>query len=160
MQKLWKALSREPEGVIGVIFLGIMCLLVFLQVLFRYVIQLPLYWTEELARYLFIWVIYLGAVLCIPWNRHLRLEIAINLFPDKFRGYIRKVGNVLFIVFAVILLVRSVGVLNYIISSHQVSPAVRLPMQYVYVSVPVCCVLMIVRLVQVLIKGYRKAGPI
>lgn len=154
MKQFLDDLRREPEGFIGVTFLALMSILIFLQILFRYVFKLPLHWTEELARYLFIWLIYLGAILCIQWNRHLRIDIAINLFPEKYRGNIRKLGNIIFLIFCTVLFFVSLKVLSNIISSHQVSPAVQLPMYLVYLSVPVCCIGMFFRLVQVLRKGY------
>ena len=49
--------------------------LLFVQVVSRYVFNHSLSWSEELARYIFIWQVWLGSSYCVKENRHIRIDI-------------------------------------------------------------------------------------
>ena len=57
----------------------------FLQVLFRFVFNLPLAWTEELSRYVFIILIYCGASAAVLDNAHVRVELIDNVLSERGR---------------------------------------------------------------------------
>ena len=61
--------------------------LVFFQVVMRYVFQNSLSWSEELARYIFLWQTWLGASYAVKEHRHLRVE----MLADRFKGRARLV---------------------------------------------------------------------
>ena len=81
--------NRVKEGVLKVskvllaTAMGVMAAVVVLQVLTRYVLKIPLFWTEELARYLMIWAGFLGAAIGISQGVH----TSIQWFVDLIVGY-------------------------------------------------------------------------
>jgi hypothetical protein len=60
---------------------GAMAVLVFLQVLFRYVLDAPLDWSEEMSTFAFAWMCLLGASVGLRYDQHPRLDILLILFP-------------------------------------------------------------------------------
>ncbi|HHY47061.1 MAG TPA: TRAP transporter small permease [Firmicutes bacterium] len=73
--RAWDRLFRLIEGA-GTIGFCAFCIVVFLQVVFRFVLRYPAPWTEELARYLLVWVMFLGAAVSSKEGTHL---VASNL---------------------------------------------------------------------------------
>ena len=67
-------LNKRFEELILVPSLVFTVILVFSQVVMRYVFQSSLYWSEELARYLFVWQTWLGASLAVREASHIRIE--------------------------------------------------------------------------------------
>jgi len=62
-------------------FIGVI-LLVFLQVLLRYIFKVSVFWTEELARLLFTWITLLGAAVALREDEHIYINIFIKRIPN------------------------------------------------------------------------------
>jgi TRAP-type C4-dicarboxylate transport system permease small subunit len=63
--------------------------LVLTGVFFRYALNSPLYWAEEAARLLLIWLSFTGAALAFQRNHHLAMDIVMRLLPDALRRRIQ-----------------------------------------------------------------------
>ena len=135
--------------------------LVFLQVIMRYVFSSSLSWSEELARYLFLWQIWLGASYAVKERKHLRIE-AVQSMIKSVRGKIRfeLVALFLWLVFSIFMVYKGGELVKLLFVRGQVSPAMRVPMAYAYASVPVGCLLMSIRLIaeiRTMFKEYLSA---
>lgn len=114
------------------------------QVISRYVVGKPSTVTDELARYLFMWVALIGAAYTTGLKRHL----AIDLMTMKLRGK-KKIINELFIqlmiaAFAYIGLVHGgIQLAAKTLATGQVTPALNLQMGYIYFCLPISGALMI-----------------
>ena len=64
--------------------------LLFVQVVSRYVFNHSLSWSEELARYIFIWQVWLGSSYCVKENRHIRIDI----FTEHLSPQVRKIYEI------------------------------------------------------------------
>ncbi|EYU15124.1 TRAP transporter small permease [Photorhabdus aegyptia] len=114
------------------------------QVVSRYVFGMPSTVTDELARYLFMWVAMIGAAYTTGQHRHL----AIDLLTMKLKGIGKNsVGLVIqaaIALFASIVLVYGGSILVIsTLKTGQITPALGLPMGYVYLCLPISGVLMI-----------------
>lgn len=130
-------------------------LLIFAQVVMRYVFHNSLSWSEELARYLFLWQIWLGASYAVKRQAHLK----ISFLTDSLSGLSRKTVQLLSlsIWFGVSFFLASSGgkLTLLLLQRGQVSPAMRIPMAYAYAAVPVGCFLMCIRLIEQLVLMVR-----
>ena len=73
-------------GGLCVAMLTLTVMLTVLQVVFRYILDSPLSWSEELARWMFVWAIFLGCALLISQHKHMRMEFLISrIDPAKVR---------------------------------------------------------------------------
>ncbi|MCL2616305.1 MAG: TRAP transporter small permease [Defluviitaleaceae bacterium] len=111
-----------------------MMLLICVQVFFRYVLSASIPWSEELGRYIFIWMSFLGIVAVYYKGAH----VAFDILPNKLTGIYKKVLNVLIIVLTIILAVAILrsGIVMVGIGTMQRSPALSLPMHMVFMVLP------------------------
>jgi len=131
--------------------------LLFAQVICRYVFNHSLSWSEEIARYVFIWQVWLGSSYCVQKNRHIRIDVFTNHLPKNVYKIFECIITVISIAFCCFLIVKGGAVMSMIARLKQTSPAVRIPMQFVYACVPVSCTLMVLRYIEHLFKLFRGA---
>jgi TRAP-type C4-dicarboxylate transport system permease small subunit len=123
-------------------FLSVMTFSVFLQVLTRYVFHISLSWPEELARFCFIWTSLLGASIAWERNKLHDIDIVFNYFPGAVRPFVAVGSNLLVCVILAVLVVYGVQLTALV--DLQISPAMEIPMSYVYSAVPFASGLMLI----------------
>jgi len=72
-----------------------MLTIVFLAVLNRFLIQLPMSWSEEVARYLMIWIAFVGASLGVKHSVHISVDALVHAIPPAAQRMMAQLGNVL-----------------------------------------------------------------
>ena len=127
-----------------IVIMAIMVVNVLWQVFSRYILSSPSSFTDELARYLMIWLGVLGAAYVSGKNGH----VAIDLVPSKLSGKAQKqfkrVVGILIILFSLTALVIGGSRLVYITYVlEQYSPALQLPLAIVYLILPISGILII-----------------
>ncbi|MCL2001214.1 MAG: TRAP transporter small permease [Planctomycetes bacterium] len=110
--------------------------------------QNSLSWSEELARYLFILFVYAGISYGVKKKRHIKVEVFTMWLPMKAQIYIRIISDLLFLVFAVLVIYFGAITASRILALNQVSPALDIPMGFVSATLPICYVLTTIRLLQ------------
>ena len=150
--KVLKWLNDNLEKYCCVVLMSVMTLIIFIQVVARYVFQNSLSWSEELARYLFIWLVYLGISYGCLMRKHIKIDAALGLFPKKARKYVVIIGDLFFLAFAVY--VAYTG-LFYSLNQTRVSSAMGIPFKYVYISTFVGFGLAAIRQIQTIIYRVR-----
>lgn len=146
--KFIKFLDEKGEEIFLVVIIAFSVVLLFMQVIMRYVFKNSLSWSEELARYLFLWMIWVGASLAAKNSKHLRAEFLEKLLPKKVMRYIFLISMVLWFAFSLWLAQSSFFLTRNIYLSGQKSSAMQIPMYIPYASVPVGSFLMSVRVLQ------------
>jgi TRAP-type transport system small permease protein len=118
-----------------------MFLVVFSQVLFRYVFNSPSPWTEEAARYLFIWISLVGAAFGVGQGSHFGFDLLVQKLPAGVqRASGAWVVPACMSILVFVLVYHGFRMLRIV--SFQVTPALQMPMRYVYLSLPVAGILM------------------
>lgn len=154
--KFLRFLDDNAERICLVALLGTMSVVIGFQVIMRYAFQASLSWSEELARYLFIWMIYIGISYGVKLDRHIKVDAFLMLLPVAWRHYVKIGANLLFLGFSAMIIYQAFGVRGMIAELGQESPAIGIPLQWVYTAVPAGFSLVIVRLVQSLIRQIRR----
>lgn len=115
-------------------------------------------WTEETARYLFAWVIYLGAARSVRNHAELSIDMVRGLFKDGTRAlaFYDLIRTVLCVVFAVVFARYSFALIQNMMIRPQYSPACKYNMIIVYLSSFVAALLMIFRYVQEVVEDVKK----
>jgi len=130
-------------------------------IVFRYGVGQPLIWTEEVQRYLMIWVAFLGSAACLGRGEHMAVDLAGELLPRAVRRILRLVLLLLTGVFCGVLVWK--GIPLALGNRSQLSPATRIPMSYPYLAVGVGGLLMLcaaaLRLAQDWLDGSRPRDP-
>lgn len=65
-----------------------LCAVILLQVFYRYVLNAALVWPEELARYLMIWLTFVGASIAVAEGAHVRVEFLVDRLPPRSRRWV------------------------------------------------------------------------
>ena len=109
-------------------------LIVSSSVFFRYVLNDSLTWSEEIAKYSMVWLVFVGAPVAMIEGRHIAIEIFPNLFKPKLRAFIFLLVNILIVVTMCFWTAKG---LQYTIQGwSQVLMAVELPLGLVFASIP------------------------
>jgi len=140
LQRISDIANRITEGFLIVILSGI-AVVVFLQVIFRYVLNFPLFWTEEFARYSLVWASLLGSAVAVKRGQH----IAVTIFMDRLPKALRR-GLTIFALISVATILAIIlwgGIQLVAITRSQISPALRVSMSIPYLAVPVGAGLML-----------------
>ncbi len=143
LDRLSEALCRIAARLL--VLLGIaMSAVVILQVFFRFVIYVPFPWSEELARYLMIWMGLVGSSVALRRGRHIGVNSLVERFPFPLRRAAAIAVHLTLIGF--LALIAREGWRLALFNAAQKSPAMMIPMLYPYLAIPVGAALMIVEL--------------
>ena len=150
-----KNLYRNAFTVIITVLFGGFVLIAFAQVVFRYVIGYSLYWSEELARYLFVWVSFLGSVVALERGVHIGMDVVVAKLPAGPRRYVEVSSDIAVAAFLVFLTVQ--GLKMALRNMIQKSPALQVPMGVVSLAIPVGTALMGIYMIGRLVSRWRHA---
>ena len=155
--RAWKFIEKNFEKWFLIISLVAMVLIIFMQVVLRW-FHAATVWAEELARYIMLYQVWIGASYAVHEDAHIRITALIGKLTGNKRRVSETVVLTLWLIFALWLTVEGVQLVKEIAIMGQVSSAMRIPMTIPYASVPLGGALMSIRLVQKLIQG-MKDGP-
>ena len=136
---------------------SVMIAATFAQVVFRYLLLSPLPWSEELARYCFVWIVFLGATLGLERGVHIGVDILTILLPPRVQRWLTMLNELLILAFVLVIIVASVAVVDA--NRLQFSPALGLQMAKIYLAIPLGMAVMALVLVRMLAEGFRRGVP-
>jgi C4-dicarboxylate transporter DctQ subunit len=128
-------LAKVSVIAISVLMIGV----TLLQVIFRYVLAASLPWSEELARYCFVWIVFLGAAIGLDRGFHLGVDLFVNLLPEKIRTGLDILCSALIACFSIAVTYASFPVIS--MNLLQRSPALGVQMTWIYVAIPTSMIL-------------------
>ncbi len=137
------ALAALNGLVAAVLFAGL-TLVVALQVFTRFVLHVPFIWSEEVARFLFFWVVLLGSAMSVKSRRHFVLDITMGRAGTRGRGgrlLLDIIPGLCILGFSVLLLVQGIGYTK--IGLLRTATNSQLSMGLVYAAIPVFALLSI-----------------
>jgi TRAP-type C4-dicarboxylate transport system permease small subunit len=123
------------------LMMAAMVLDVLIGVANRFILRLSISWTEQLARFLLIWISMLGAAVAVRWGSHIGVMFVVTRLK-RWRPFIMVTNAILIIGFLVV--VGVYGIKLCISQSQQVSPVLQLSMSWPYLSIPTGCLFMII----------------
>ena len=144
------AIVRKLLYYIIVLMFGSQVIVVFSQVIWRFVFNDPFSWSEECARYLQVWMVLLTSSVCIREDSHLTVDYAIHNLPFKIKKVLKLAVLIVIMCFLVIVIVY--GSKMIIITRYQITPAMQLPIYVVYFAFPVAGFLMLLEALIVFFK--------
>jgi TRAP-type transport system small permease protein len=144
LKKLETGLVKLNQVVLG-LMVFVMFLLVFTNVVTRYIFSYSINWAEELARYLMVWTAFLGAGLGMREGQHVAIELLHDYLPKPIRKIVKAFVGIVIIGFMAILVY--LGVQYALVSMDQNSPVLRWPMGLIYSAIPIGASLFILHLV-------------
>ena len=126
-------------------FLAMMVLLSGMQVFFRYFVNSSLAWSEEMSRYCYVWSGFLSVSYCIRRAAALKLDFVMSLIPKVAQRIIALLASAFCLDIYAIFLDSAIVIIQKTAQIQQVSAALRMPMQVVYMAAVVGFALAIIR---------------
>jgi C4-dicarboxylate transporter DctQ subunit len=135
-------------------------ILLFINVVLRYVFAIGLSWAEEVTRYILLWTVLIGAGVVSREGTHVSMEAFFNIWPQK----LQRVGFLAINLFCLATIVMIFGfglsLARMALETEQVSEAASMPMWLIYGAFPVGSVLMILGYTETAIRQWthRRIG--
>lgn len=152
--KLLDKILGTIENTLGVMFLGGMVGVIFMQVVLRYGFNNALSWSEEMARYMMIWCTGFGIAAGVRVSSHIGIQAVVDALPKVPSNVVRFTCDIIvlcifaFLTYAAFLFALSAK------ASGQLTPSLRIPIFYVYSALPVSFAFCVIRQVQVVVMRY------
>jgi TRAP-type C4-dicarboxylate transport system permease small subunit len=153
--KLIEKLHKLEEGFIMVCF-AVMGLVLALQIFMRYVLNMPLIWSEEMARYLFVWATFIGAGYGVRNKIHICVEFFYSRMPRRVKLAITLLTNTFCILIFAYLI--PYGIDKVKTQWHIGSSAMEIPMSFVFAAVPIGCFIVCLRLLVEIARAITTKG--
>ncbi len=145
--RIWDKL----EEILIVILISIASYLSFQEVVLRAVFNTGWGGSYEITIMALIWCAFIGVSLGIKENVHIGVDLLVNKFPAKVKTLFTFLSIACCLVFGVIIAIQGFKFAMFISKSHLLSRDLRLPMEYAYMAVPVCGVLVTARFIERLV---------
>ena len=133
MKQFLKLLDKLNEAA-SVMMLVTTIVVVFLAILSRYVFKNPIPWTEEVARFAFIWLVFLGISIAETNQTHFRINFFILKAPKHIQKGVWVFSEI--IIFLALLLLLKDGIQFMHMGSMAVSATLELRLNYIYMALP------------------------
>ena len=143
---LKKMYDRLEEGLIAAL-IAATTLIIFYQVVMRYVFHDSPAWSEEIARFMFVWDSWLGVSLAQKYGKHIKIEAVTARLTGKKLAVMNIIADVITGLICIVLVFYGSKVVDLILMLGQTSSATGFPMWIVYLACPLSCALMIFRLI-------------
>jgi TRAP-type C4-dicarboxylate transport system permease small subunit len=129
VKKIGTTIDHLFNGLIA-FALSVMAILVFGNVVLRYVFNSGITWSEEMARFLFIWLVLLGAIGALKDNAHLGVDMLIKRLPKRVKKVVYLVSNL--IVLVVLYEVVDGSWKMTLLNADSLAPATNMPLSMIY----------------------------
>lgn len=148
MKRILAFIDDKFEEIIGVTVLGVVVTLIFLGVVLRLIFTSGLPWQEELSRFGFVFVCYLGASYGIKSQDHIRITFVADALPKGAQKVLRVITDIVWIGFNIFIVIISLNVYQHMRNFRGESGILKIPLHYVFLTIPVGFALLTLRLIQ------------
>ncbi len=155
LKKMWW-LFENIEVIAGVASTVLMVVLMFVQVVSRYVFNYAIPWTEDIAVVCFILSIYLGCSLAVTREKHLTIDMLLHFMPFKVKKILLIISNMFFMSFC-LYIIDPLSEITYGLYQGATKLIVTgIPQYLIYSTVEFCLLLTAIRLIQKSVEIYRR----
>ena len=122
----------------------------------RYVLNFVPSWSEEIPRYLLVWITYLGAALAVKFKEHISLDVFFKLMPLRVRQVGHLLLNGLMVIVATIMVVYGIGLVGHF--GDDLMESIPVTNFWLYMAMPISGTLMLLYIIQDTWKGVLGLG--
>lgn len=148
-----KQFFQKFEENLAALFMGGLLFTLFLQVFTRYALNDPLSWTEEAARYIYVYIVFLGASAAISDRSHVGIDYFAKALPIKAQWIVSFVVNLVILVVLALLIYW--GWRAAMRQWNMPLVVLEVPYTWVYIAIPATAVLMTIRTIVVMGEDWR-----
>lgn len=148
-----KAFNKIEEWIGGSLFISMFIILI-MQIFSRQILDRPLMWSEELARFIFIYVGMLGVSIGIRNQQHIFIDFLYNKFPKNMQKSVFTI--IQFIIMSSIIFFLYFGIFLFKKKAEIEIVALGISMKWMYLALPLISLLMLVRFYQAYVENYNE----
>ena len=152
MKKIVNALNHFEEAAIVFLF-AVMVVVIFVQVIMRYVFNNSLYWSEELGKFIFVWISWLGISLGERYGEHIKITMLVDRFPHRVAQIFNIISEIIVIGICAVTLYYGVTLVFSQMGTRYAG--IKISGAWGYAAVVVGCALMILRSIAGTIKSVK-----
>lgn len=144
------------EGALVVVLMLTATVVAVVQVIARYVFNHSLYWSEELILYALIAMTFLSASMGVRYAAHISVDMLYAFAGPRLTRVLRYLSLTLGVIFAAALLYFGWRLFSNTLNMGQLSPAMQIPVGYIYFTIPLAATFMLIRyllMLQCLLQG-------
>jgi C4-dicarboxylate transporter DctQ subunit len=149
-----KWIERIEENVIGVSLL-FATLMLCINVTLRYLFNANLTWAEELIRYVMIWITFIGSSVCFRRGMHVGIDFILSFTSKSTSRFIHIFVAFMSVIFMLFMFKYSLDLFLFTKNTGQITPALQIPLYWVYLAIPLSSFLSIIHLISILVKLIR-----
>lgn len=153
MERLDKLIMKVLYYTCGFLMF-VMAFIIAAQVISRYLIESPLTWSEELGRYTFVWMSFLGMAAAVKHGSHVALDILVKKLTGVSQKVLVQINNFLVLFFGGCLTYSGFNLVK--LGMRQKSPTLKLPMQYVYIIIPIAGIVLLYFVLSSVIQSFKR----
>ena len=150
--KFDKILIKSIKALVSLL-LVFMFIIVIIGIFFRYIINIPIFGTEELARYIMFYMVMLGSAVAFREEKHPALLFVIQKFSIKILRVWNFIKDIIIII--ILIIIFKEGYLMAVDEMIMKSPALRISFYWVYLAFPIGALLMIFQIIANYIFGKK-----
>lgn len=136
-------------------FMGGMGIIAFAAVFYRFVLRDPITWSEEAARYMMVWVTFLGAGYAMGKGKHIGVTMFVEKLPERARRGVTFAAEIVIMVFLAAVTFQGVNLMVSLWT--QTSPAMDFPMWIPYLAIPAGSVYMFLHILSMALSRSGQA---
>ncbi len=148
-----KALLLNADLCCGVLLLLSVLIIISVQVILRYVFSSPLSWPEEVTTHALVWITFLGGSIVTRREEHIKVTFFVEFLPKKILGWLFLILDILIVCFLIAILIGCVTVFKKL--RLMLLPATQISMNWVFASVPICALIMLLYYLSSIWKQFR-----
>jgi C4-dicarboxylate transporter DctQ subunit len=149
----YRFLSRMVEGLI-ILSASVILTIVTIEVGLRYIFGHSLIFTEELSRYLMVWIVFLGGAIAIRDGSHIKINVFVIRLNTKIRQILQTVAHALTLAFLVVITIEGIRILPR--QLYQMCITIDISLFYFYLAIPTGSILMIIFLLPYIKKSFSE----
>jgi TRAP-type C4-dicarboxylate transport system permease small subunit len=163
LARIERAIGAALDPLLAVVRVAVIALaagivlVTFVQVVRRYVFNDAFFGAEELARFMFTWLIFLGGTIALDRGMHFAVDVLVNVLPSLVQRAVFVLVQAIVLAVLAILLVK--GVQLTALNWRQLSPALQIPISFPYAAIPTASALMILVVLRRLCRGVSRPAP-
>lgn len=119
----------------------------------RFVLHIGMGWTDEVARYISIYAVFIGASLGVYKSTHVGVDVFVRILPNSMNRFMAIISCVLSGIFCALIAWTGFFYFLRLEASQQVSTALRIPVCWIFLAIPLGCFLMMLHYIARIILG-------
>ncbi|SFO91026.1 TRAP transporter small permease [Salibacterium halotolerans] len=151
LQKGLRSFYKTEEAIIGLLIIAATAVL-FFNVVMRFGFNANASWANELIRYMMIWITFIGMAICFRKGMHVGIDFILNYLSERVTKAVRLTVYLLSILFMAFLGYFGLELVLFSMNTGQITPSLEIAIYWVYLIIPIGCLLSIFHLVTVSIQ--------